>query len=382
MPSAAVSRVGRRGVHVASRLPAAPPVLAGFTYVRPLGAGGFADVFLYQQDMPRRAVAVKVLLEDLVDDDLLRLFASEADAMARLSAHPSILTIYQASVSADGRPYIVMEYCPRSFASRYRRETIPVAEVLHSGVKIASALESAHREGLLHRDIKPSNILLTTYGAPVLSDFGIATSMISHSDEVIAMSVPWSAPEIIDESTAGSVSTEVWGLGATLYSLVAGRSPFERADHSANGRTELKARIRRARYTPIDRSDVSDDLQALLRRALSREPADRFATMAEFAHALQLVQYAGGIPVTPLELAEADILPPIDIDGPAPLPPRGSHVPHVSPRRSRPGSRTAEPDDDLPAAPIRRGVPQLVWVVLAAVTTLVAVAAVVIGAVP
>lgn len=379
MPSAASPRVERRGVFVASRLPAAPPVLAGFTYVRPLGAGGFADVFLYQQDMPRRAVAVKVLLQDLVDDDLLRLFASEADAMARLSAHPSILTIYQASVSADGRPYIVMEYCPRSFASRYRRETIPVAEVLHTGVKIASALESAHREGLLHRDIKPSNILLTTYGAPVLSDFGIATSMVSHSDEVIAMSVPWSAPEIIDESTAGSVSTEVWSLGATLYSLLAGRSPFERADHATNGRAELKARIRRARYTPIDRSDVSDDVQAVLQRALSRDSGERFATMAEFAHALQLVQYAGGIPVTPLELAEGDILLPIDPASPAPLPPRGSQVPHVSPRRPRPGSRQAAPDDDLPGEQHRRRISPLVWVAIAATAALLASAAAIIG---
>ena len=96
------------------RIPSAPPVLSGYTYVRPLGTGGFADVFLFEQNMPRRSVAVKVLLQDIVDDDVLRAFNAEADVMARLSSHPSILTVYDASISADGRPYLVMEYCPGS----------------------------------------------------------------------------------------------------------------------------------------------------------------------------------------------------------------------------------------------------------------------------
>ncbi|MDF2580745.1 MAG: serine/threonine protein kinase, partial [Microbacterium sp.] len=226
---------------MASRLPSAPPGLAGFTYVRPLGTGGFADVFLFEQNLPRRPVAVKVLLEDIVDESLLRMFNAEADVMARLSSHPSILTIYEASISSDGRPYIVMEYCPTSLTNRYRREVIPVAEVLQLGVKIGSALETAHRSGLLHRDIKPSNILITTFGTPVLSDFGIAAAISGRSDgdEVFAMSVPWSAPEIIDERVSGSVAAEVWGLGATLYSLLAGRSPFERAGSGQNSRDQL-----------------------------------------------------------------------------------------------------------------------------------------------
>ncbi len=222
-------------------------MLAGFDYVRPLGTGGFADVFLFEQDMPRRAVAVKVLLQDVVAEGLLRMFNAEADIMARLSAHPSIVTIYQASISADGRPYIVMEYCPTSMTDRYRRETIPVAEVLQLGVKIGSALETAHRAGLLHRDIKPSNLLVTSFGTPVLSDFGIAASRSTREDEeVFAMSVPWSAPEVVDEQVAGSVPAEVWSLGATIYSLLAGRSPFER-----RGRTRTRATSsRRASVAP------------------------------------------------------------------------------------------------------------------------------------
>ena len=88
---------------MASRLPSAPPVIAGYTAIRPLGTGGFADVFLFEQNMPRRSVAVKVLLHDVVDNDVLRMFNAEADVMARLSSHPSILTVYDAGISADGR---------------------------------------------------------------------------------------------------------------------------------------------------------------------------------------------------------------------------------------------------------------------------------------
>ena len=290
---------------MSSRLPSTPPGLSGFTYVRPLGAGGFADVFLFEQNLPRRPVAVKVLLEDIVDENLLRMFNAEADVMARLSAHPSILTIYEASISADGRPYLVMEYCPTSLTNRYRREVIPVNEVLQLGVKIGSALETAHRAGLLHRDIKPSNILITTFGSPVLSDFGIAAAVESRpgTEEVFAMSVPWSAPEVVDEKVSGSVAAEVWSLGATVYSLLAGRSPFERPGKGQNTREQLKARIRKAAYTPIGRDDVPAQLDAVLARALSRDPAARHPSAAAFAHDLQLIQHQMGVPHTALEVA-------------------------------------------------------------------------------
>ncbi|XNN89434.1 protein kinase domain-containing protein [Curtobacterium flaccumfaciens] len=94
---------------MARRLPSDPPVIGGFSPVHVLGSGGFADVFLYEQDMPRRQVAVKVLLDEVVDDRVRQMFQAEANLMARLSTHPSILTVFQASVAADGRPYLVME---------------------------------------------------------------------------------------------------------------------------------------------------------------------------------------------------------------------------------------------------------------------------------
>lgn len=290
-----------------TRLPSAPPILPGLSYIRPLGSGGFADVFLYGQDMPRRDVAVKVLPSDVGDPELRRMFNAEADVLAHLSAHPSIVTVYQAGISADGRPYIVMEYCPGSLAQRYRVERIPVDEVLAIGVKMASALESAHRAGLVHRDVKPSNILVTTFGAPVLADFGISSSLVRVSaGEVLAMSIPWSAPEVVSEETTGTVASEVWSLGATVYSLLAGHSPFERREKGQNTKELLRRRIAKASYTRITRSDVPDALQDVLARAMSRDPRERHATAREFADALRDVQAGMGLSPTPLEVPVAE----------------------------------------------------------------------------
>ena len=292
------------GVSVAKRLPSAPPILPGLTYVRPLGSGGFADVFLYEQDMPRRNVAVKVLPSDVSDADLLRMFNSEADVLAHLSAHPSIVTVYQAGVSAEGRPYIVMEYCPGSLSQRYRVERIPVAEALSIGVKMASALETAHRAGLVHRDIKPSNILVTSFGSPVLADFGISSSLArSQADEMLAMSVPWSAPEVITEKTSGTIASEVWGLGATVYSLLAGHSPFERREKGQNSREQLRRRIAHANYPPLSRADVPASLQEVLATAMHRDPDRRYPGALAFGEALRAVQAELGVPQTPLEVA-------------------------------------------------------------------------------
>ncbi|WP_454117303.1 serine/threonine-protein kinase [Microbacterium lacticum] len=292
------------------RLPSAPPMLPGLDYVRPLGSGGFADVFLYQQDMPRRQVAVKVLPADERDPDLLRMFNAEADVLAHLSAHPAIVTVYQAGISADGRPYIVMECCPGSLAQRYRIERMPVGEVMAIAVRLAGALESAHRAGLIHRDIKPSNILITTFGSAVLADFGISSTLVrSAGSEVLAMSIPWSAPEVIAEETPGTVSSEVWSLGATVYSLLAGHSPFERRERGQNTRDLMRRRIARATFVPIARDDVPDALQQVLATAMARDPERRFRTAYEFGEAVREVQQGERLAPTPLEVPADEWMP-------------------------------------------------------------------------
>jgi hypothetical protein len=291
---------------MARRLPSQPPNLPGFSYVRVLGSGGFADVFLYEQNMPRRQVAVKVMLAEVVTSQVKQMFQAEANLMAQLSTHPSILTVYQASVSSDGRPYLVMELCSAAIGQRYRSDPLPVAEALSVGVRIASAVETAHRAGVLHRDIKPSNILTTAYGHPVLSDFGIAATL-SEADvtEAIGLSIPWSAPEVLLDETSGTIASEVWSLGATIYSLLAGRSPFE-VPGKENTSAELIQRITKGRPLPIGRADVPPRLEQVLLRAMSRKPSQRQRSALDFIRELQAVETELGLPQTPIEVAMDD----------------------------------------------------------------------------
>ncbi|WP_110588106.1 serine/threonine-protein kinase [Microbacterium suaedae] len=287
---------------MARRAPAAPPELPGFSYVKPLGSGGFADVFLYEQRLPRRRVAVKVLLPDLVSTSTAQ-FTSEANTMAMLSSHPAIVTIFEAGVSRDGRPYLVMEYCPGpNLQLRYRREALDVAETLRIGVTVAAAVETAHRAGVVHRDIKPANILVTAYGRPALTDFGIAST--SHAEsEAVGLSVPWSPPEALAEDASSGVRADVYQLGATIYTLLAGRSPFEVAGQS-NQTAVLIDRIERMALPPIARSDVPPALFEVLARSMAKDPAARPASALALGRALQQVEIALGLAPTTIDILD------------------------------------------------------------------------------
>ena len=287
-----------------------PPTITGYEYTRLLGMGGFADVFLYRQLMPRRPVAVKVLLASSLDDEARARFRTEADLMATLSHHPSIVTVLQADVAPDGRPYLVMEYCSRpGLGQRYRAERMGVAEVLRIGVRLAGAVETAHRAGILHRDIKPANVLITDFGWPALTDFGIAATT-GLAGTSIGMSIPWSPPEMLAEEPEGDVRADVYSLAATVYSLLARRSPFEVPDGS-NSAADLIARIERVPVGHTGRGDVPDSLQAVLVRAMAKAPAQRHHSALAFARALQQVEAELMLPLTPLDLPEdVDIVRP------------------------------------------------------------------------
>jgi len=288
---------------MAKRAPMAPPDLPGFTYVDLLGSGGFADVYLYEQALPKRRVAVKVLLTDRMSSDSVEEFTAEANVMAMLSTHPAIVTIYQAGVARDGRPYLVMEYCPRpNLQVRYRREPFSIAESLRVGVQVAAAVETAHRAGVLHRDIKPANILVTEYNRPALTDFGIA-STTSAAAESAGLSIPWSPPESFADVPRSDPRSDVYALGATVYTLLAGRSPFE-LPGQRNSAAELISRIETMPLPPLGRPDVPASLQRVLDRAMSKSSGDRYESALAFARALQTVQIELSHSVTPIDILD------------------------------------------------------------------------------
>lgn len=358
---------------MARRLPSTPPVLSGFTFVRVLGSGGFADVFLYEQQLPRRNVAIKVLLPEVVNPRVRDMFQSEAQLMSQLSTHPAILSVFEAGVSSDGRPYLVTEVCNSGYGERFRAETLPVAEALRTGIKIAAALETAHRANVLHRDIKPGNILITAYGHPVLSDFGIASSVYQGDNTTaVGLSVPWSAPEVIRETTTGTTASEIWALGATVYSLLAGRSPFE-VPGKDNSPGHLAGRILKSKPQPIGRDDVPPQLEALLLKALSKNPIDRQHSAVEFARELQQVETSMGLAQTPLDVvgdewgSNAIVINDNDRTMLAPL------DAHASPSWRRAGySGTPAQRDELALVASKRR-RRLLWSVLGSAAALIAV---------
>lgn len=289
---------------MSERLPLVPPDISGLSYLSPLGRGGFADVFLYRQSVPSREVAVKIFLRKFQANSPSAIsFMAEANNLAKLGGHPNIVNIFEANISRDGNPYISMEYCPTSLGKSWRTNPLGLEAVLDIGVQIACALETVHRNNLIHRDIKPSNILVNSFGTPVLSDFGIAGEInVADTNDQIAMSLPWSAPEVVSLQSLGSVTSDVFSLGATLYSLLAGRTPFESTDPKQNENEKLKARIIKAIYTPIPRSGIPRIVEEFLNKAMYRDPKQRFGSMQEFAMALNELQAALQFQVTRLSI--------------------------------------------------------------------------------
>ena len=290
---------------MSSKRPVAPPpVIPGFTYLSLLGSGGFSDVYLYEQDRPRRKVAVKVLLSDLKTEGARRRFESEANLMAQLSSHPYIVTIFEAEITDTGHSYLAMEYCSRpSLDVRYRRQRFSVDEVLAVGIQVASAVETAHRAGIAHRDIKPANILVTDYNRPALTDFGISGTLAGDADEDAGMSIPWSPPEQFTGHQVDGVLVDVWALGATLYTLLAGRSPFV-LPGADNSQRELISRITTLPVPQLGRADVPESLELALSTAMAKSASSRYSSAHAFALALQRIQAELNLSVTPFEVLE------------------------------------------------------------------------------
>ena len=278
---------------------AEPPSLPGYRFVKHVGAGGNAQVYLYEQSLPRRKVAVKVLNDSALTEAARRRFIAEANVTAGL-AHRHIVQVFDAKVTDDGRPYIVMPYYPQpNLSVRARRAHFSVADVLRIGIQIGSAVETSHRGGVLHRDIKPQNILTDSYGEPVLTDFGIATTKGGDGPE--GLSVPWSPPEILFGTSPGDQRGDVYSLGATLWHLLAGRSPFEAPGD--NGTLALMRRIKSDPPPRTQRPDVPDSLERLLRQALAKDPAARPQSAMELIRGLQSVEQELRLPLTQPTLA-------------------------------------------------------------------------------
>ncbi|MCS7282623.1 MAG: FHA domain-containing serine/threonine-protein kinase [Anaerolineae bacterium] len=271
-------------------------VLSGCQIVDKIGEGRMAVVYRAYQPHLERWVAVKILrvAEGEDREEFLRRFRQEARAIAALR-HPNILTIYDYG-EASGTAYIVMEYVPGgSLKARLTGHPIPWPEVAQWVIPVGQALAYAHAQGIVHRDVKPANILLARPDWPLLADFGLA-KIIGRAGGITRPGVSVGTPAYFSpEQVMGEAvdhRTDIYSLGVVLYELLTGQLPFQAA-------TPAEAMLRRLREPPIPPHcfcpSLSPALEAIILRALARNPADRYPTMQAMVDDLLRVSRALGV---------------------------------------------------------------------------------------
>ncbi len=277
--------------------------IASLTDAELIGTGGFAVVYKAEQPAFRRTVAVKLLTVGKLDEATSHRFERECQLMGSLSEHPSIVTMLDAGFTDEGRPYLLMAYMPGgSLADRLAASgPLPWREAVPIGVRMAGALEVAHRADVVHRDVKPANILLSSFGEPQLTDFGIAR--IAGGPEtrsgIITASMAHAAPEVIEGERPG-VAADVYSLGSTLFALLAGEPAFTR--HTDESVFPLLLRIRSDPVPDLRPRGVPDAVCTAVEAAMAKDPNDRPRSAVEFGEALRRAEEAAGLAPTSMLL--------------------------------------------------------------------------------
>ncbi|PZG19517.1 hypothetical protein C1I95_11500, partial [Micromonospora craterilacus] len=276
------------------------PVIEGLSALTLIGRGGFSTVYGARQERLARNVAVKVLHVDISDPRARDQFRDECAAAGRLATHPNIITVHDSGVTADGEPYLVMEFCEQgSLADRTSGGPLDAARALPILVKLSGALATAHRAGILHRDVKPENILFTNYGEPALADFGVAalTSGAKRSVTIAALTPNHAAPEMLDGGRASTVS-DVYSLASTAYQILTGAPPFQRGRDE--GLLSFFGRVVNEPAPTLNGTGLPPGLAEVIARGLAKDPAQRYPTAEQFGDDLRRVQGAGGFALTEL----------------------------------------------------------------------------------
>jgi eukaryotic-like serine/threonine-protein kinase len=326
-------------------------VCGRYRLLHPIGRGAMGVVWRGRDELLDREVAVKEVRAAATtaeDQTAYQRTLREAKAAARLN-HPGAVTVFDV-VEEDGRPWIVMELVRGRSLDRLLAEDgpLPPLEAARLGERLLSALSCAHAAGVLHRDVKPANVLLTADGAAVLTDFGIATHPgdLGLTQAGMVMGTPgFTAPERVRGAPAGAAS-DLWSLGATLYTAVEGRGPFERSGGSAAINMAVASEA-------APRAPSAGPLGPVIDALLRTEPAERpdatvtASLLAEAAAQAESGALAGDCPWPSggypafADVREFPPLPPADL-------PASANLPEFLDQPALPGL-PASPD--LPATP-------------------------------
>lgn len=286
-----------------------------------IGRGGMGVVHLAERadGAYQQRVAVKLIAPDRFGGTTeIRRMARERQVLARLS-HPNIARLLDGGSTPEGTPYLVMEFVDGKPIDRYCQERqLTTRERVALVQQVCAAVQSAHQQLLIHRDIKPGNVLVTDVGVPKLLDFGIARLISPEADASPTADATQAAQQMFTPRYASpeqakgevaTIATDVYGLGLLLYDLLAGTSPYERVATAPETTLALAvdvllrdeprlasvaAQSAQGRGAAVAR-DLRDDLESVLAKAIAKNPAERYATVAEFA--ADLAAWGGGLPV-------------------------------------------------------------------------------------
>ena len=264
--------------------------IADHEILHEIARGGMGVVYQAREPHSGRVVALKCVLAYQGDaDHVVARFRREAETAARLE-HPNIVPIFQVGETADGFPYYTMKYAAAGSLLQARGPLLnhprQSAALI---VKVARAVHYAHQQGVLHRDLKPGNILLDNHGEPLVTDFGLARCEAVSSDLTRSLSsfgTPgYVAPEQADGPAARlTPAADVYSLGAILFELLTGRTPFVGDNAFAVMKRSADQRAPKVRTLA---ANVDRDLEIICDRCLEREPVDRYQTAGELADDLQ-----------------------------------------------------------------------------------------------
>ncbi len=262
-----------------------------YEVIRELGKGATSAVYEALDPFVNRHVAVKVVFADALGDKehgkrYRKLFLTEASLAGKLS-HPHIVSIYDA-VADEEASYIVMEYVDGSTLEHHSRpeHLLPINKVIEIVFKCTKALDYAAKQGVIHRDIKPANILLSGENDIKISDFGAAQTSATETTQITGIGSPaYMSPEQVREQQLNH-QTDIFSLGVVLFQMLTGKLPFQ-----ANNNYSMIYQIINAEAPPPSklRPDVPSQLDAIVKRALQKNAADRYQSWEEMSHDLVAV---------------------------------------------------------------------------------------------
>ena len=252
-----------------------------------IGVGGMANVYRGRDTQTGRAVAVKVLKEELMDnEELVRRFKNESKAISILD-HPNIVKVYDVSVS-DKMQYIVMEYVDGITLKEYLKQrggALTWKETVHFATQILAALEHAHSKGIIHRDVKPQNIMLLADGSIKMMDFGIARFSRAQSQTVSDKAIG-SVHYISPEQAKGDKTdarTDIYSVGVMMYEMLSGQLPFD-----GNGAVSIAIMQISEKPRPLAEiaPNIPEGLRQITEKAMNKDPNERFQSAREMLDAI------------------------------------------------------------------------------------------------